>query len=393
LSITYVVLELSKVLGLSLVALMLLSGAVVRPASALNPINPPPTFTLTGTPALSGATYAVIYNGNLWVSQYGQDTVDEYTAPFTANEAPAIVLSVTYPAQLTFDPSGNLWVGSFASNVYEFDAPITNSEAASATLGGLSEPTGVVLLQGNLWVFSLSSDVYEYAPEPSTNVASPPAAILTPLEPIEGAFDSSGNLWVALYNGGINEYASPVHSGEAVTATLNTPGGFEVSSLAFDGAGNLWIGTPRNSGIVAEFQAPLTNGEAATSMITIASSDSIWGVTIDQSGNLWVGDYWDNAVYEFSGLASPFVPTYNNQPPLPGVLPKHMTLNFGNAKPIIGNLVSAWGIGVDKSPYMIGICNNAANSTMTIRGFSQLSSGNNATEFLAVDWLSLNTSA
>jgi hypothetical protein len=81
-----------------------------------------------------------------------------------------------------------------------------------------------------------------------------------------------------------------------------------------------------------------------------------------------------------------------------------MPLYFRNAPTITGNLVSLWGLGVlynfpgynsaaDKGPYMISICSNSANATMTIRGFSQLTSGNNATEFVATTWLSLNTNA
>jgi hypothetical protein len=56
---------------------MLLTGAAIRPASALTTVNPTPNLTLTGTPALIGVTYALVHNGDLWVSDYGANLVNE----------------------------------------------------------------------------------------------------------------------------------------------------------------------------------------------------------------------------------------------------------------------------------------------------------------------------
>ena len=183
----------SEVITLSFVAFMLLAGAAVRPASAIVGVSPSPNFTLTGTPALVGVTYAVIYSGNLWVSDYGAGKVNEYAAPFTVNEALTLSLSVGIPAQLAFDSGGNLWVGTFGSNFYKFDSPITNGMSPSVTLSASGENTGVTLNGGNLWVFNWSAgSVYEFSPEPTAFVATP-APVLSAGSPIEGVFDSSNN--------------------------------------------------------------------------------------------------------------------------------------------------------------------------------------------------------
>jgi streptogramin lyase len=399
----------SKVLALSLVALMLLAGAVIRPASALSTVTPTPNFSFTGSPALNEPTYAIVYNGNLWVSDWGAGTIEEYAAPITANEAPTLTLDVGTPSQLAFDPSGNLWVGSFSSgHVLEFDAPITNLEAPSVTLGGLDDPAGVTLYQGNLWVFDYGAgNIYKYVPEPTSNIASPPAAILVQESAFEGAFDSSGNLWVgSVFGGGIDEYAAPVTSAEAVSGTLTTPlqgEGDELTSLSFDGAGNLFVGNSIPSGVVAEFASPVHNGEAFTTPITISSSDTIWGATIDQSGNIWVADFIDSTVYEFGGIASGSAPTSPHiAPPLPTVIPKDWTYNFKNSSSIVGKEVGLWGYGVmynvpgfnpkvDFYPYAVDICNNVSNSTISISGFFQYGQGNNATEFFVYNWSSIHT--
>jgi len=403
-----VVLELSKssrILALSLVALMLFAGAVARPVSALNPINPPPTFTLTGSPAVSGPTYAIVYNGNLWVSDFGANKVNEYAAPYTANEAPTLTFPVTSPAQLAFDSAGNLWVGSFyAGDVYEFDSPITNGESPSVTLSGMNQPQGVTINDGNLWVFSEGSgSVYEFSPAPTANMASPPTPILSLAGATEGVFDSSNDLWVSSYSGSsITEYASPVHSGEASSSTLHMANSGYAETIAFDGAGNLWAADP-NPGTVDEFTAPLTNGETGTSMITNTASDSFWGISVDPSGNIWIGDYADNAVYEWSGLASSFsAPFPTHFPALPAVIPTTFTFNFKNSSSIVGKEVGLWGSGViynlpgynpkvDFYPYAVNICSNAGNSTESIYGYFQTGQGHNATELYVYNWSSINT--
>jgi ligand-binding sensor domain-containing protein len=395
----------SRVLALSLVALMVLAGTAIRPAAAIVSITPTPTFTLTGTPSLGGATAAIVENGNLWVADYGSNQIYEYAAPFTANEAPSVTLSVIEPQQLAFDSSGNLWVGTWSQHVYEFAAPISNGASPSVTLSGLVEPTGVTLYGGSLWVFDEeASSVYQYNPVPTSNSASPPAAILTPPGAIEGAFDSSGNLWVGEYDGTVAEYSSPVHSGESISATLTTTFA-EVSSVALDGAGNLWVASPRNSGGISEFTAPLTNGETPTTPITISSSDSAWGVTIDSSGNIWVGDYIDRAVYEFSGLAVPFAPAAGPVP-LPAIIPKQLTFNFNapNTPTIIGNVVGLWGNGVmynlpgykaatDIDPYDVAFCTLPSGGGISITSFVSVAPGNNATELFVSYYYNTVTSA
>jgi sugar lactone lactonase YvrE len=131
-------------------------------------------------------------SGNLWVVDSGNNRILEFTAPFTTGKAASLVIGqtdftsggwattstgLTGPIGLAFD-SGNLWVADYwNSRVLEFTAPFTTGEAASLVLGqpdltssgrattstGLSNPSAVALDSGNLWVADSSNNrVLEY---------------------------------------------------------------------------------------------------------------------------------------------------------------------------------------------------------------------------------------
>jgi len=389
---------------------MLLTGAAIRPASALTTVNPTPNLTLTGTPALIGVTYALVHNGDLWVSDYGANLVNEYAAPFTANEAPTLSVTVGRPAQLAFDTAGNLWVGSYTNGAYEFDSPITNGMSPSVTLTGFDEATGVVLHQGNLWVFDWEAgNVYEFSPEPTTFVATP-APVLSAGTPIEGVFDSSNNLWIANYAASgneVTEYSSPIHLGESPSNTLSLTSPDVATTIAMDGAGNLWVGT-EGTGLVDEFTAPISIGESGVAKITVSSFDSIWGVSVDSMGNIWVGDYVDNLVYEFSGLAQGSSPS-SPPSPLPPVIPTTLTFAFSSFSgtapaPIVGKLVGVEGAGIlynlpgyqqagGVSPYAYSFCSIASQGLIQVSGFSDYQAGFNSSEIFVSNYASFVSNA
>ncbi|MDA4123246.1 MAG: hypothetical protein OK456_08720 [Thaumarchaeota archaeon] len=397
--------QTSRLAALSLVALMFLAGGMIRPASAIVVVNPAPNFTLTGTPALIGPIQAVVHGGDLWVSDFGAGAIYAYPSPYTANEAPIITLTATGVGDLAFDSSGNLWAGGFAASgghVLEFDAPITNHEAASVNLNGFAEPSGVAVNQGNLWVFDGNGNVYEYSPEPTMNMG-PNAPILTGLaNTYVGAFDSNNNLWlVNLMGDTVSEYASPVFLGETSSLTLSVP--HEPTTLAFDGAGNLWVGEgSANSGIVDKFSAPITNMEVGTSEVTISTTNSIWGISVDSSSNLWVTDFSDGLVYEFTGLASgaPSVPVS-----LPPVIAKNLVFQFsGKGGTVKGNLVGVEGGGIvynlpgyTATPgvwvYTTSICFVASQDAIQISGFSYYQAGFNSSEIFVSGYASSLTNA
>jgi hypothetical protein len=402
----------SKILALSFVALMLLTGAFIRPVSALPPTNPAPTFSLTGTPALEGPTFALVHDGGLWVSDYESGQIYEYAPPFSANEAPTVTLSAFEVQDITFDGAGNLWAGTWDEDVYEFAGPtITNGELPSVTLSGLDEPTGVVVSGGSLWVTDYEAyAIYEYTPIPTSNSATPPTPMLTDADgleaPVQSVFDGAGNLWVANYDAGnVVEYQAPITMGETPTLTLATTN-YPVS-LTFDSSGDLWVGSPYNlpetAGQIAEFPAPITNGETDTVQVTDSSTDSIWGISIDGSGNIWAADYENEAVYEFSGLV-PAIPSS-----LPPVIPTTLQFAFNSFSgtppaPMTGELVGVEGPGIlynlpgyqpeaGIAPYVISACSIPSQDLVRVNGFMDYQAGFNSTEILVLNYFNILNNA
>lgn len=140
-------------------------------------------------------------------------------------------------------------------------------------------------------------------------------------------FDGSGNLWVAdSGNSRVLKFTPPFARGmnaslvigqpdfvsqnsTAGQSTFNSP-----DSVAFDAAGNLWVGE-HDAARVLMFQPPFTNGMNASLVIgqsnftsTIAATTQNGlsrvargsGILFDSSGNLWVADSLDSRVLRYS---------------------------------------------------------------------------------------------
>jgi sugar lactone lactonase YvrE len=300
-----------------------------------------------------------------------------YDSPFSTDESASVVLgqsqfttngtgltaaTMNFPTDTAEDSAGNIYVSDTGNNrVLQFKPPFTNGMSASVVIGqpdfvtgntnatqnGLDYPVGLAFDSGgNLWVVdSDNSRILQYQP-PFANGMNASLVIGQPNFTSDGtattnsglyypdlvAFDASGDLWVT--DGGGNnrvlEFKPPfangmaaslvigqtdfVSKGEATTASgLSFPFG-----VAFDSAGDLWIGDTDNNRVL-EFKPPFANGMSASLVLGQASftaggsSDGQsgfslpFGIAFDSSGNLYVADYENNRTLEF---APPFS---NNQ--------------------------------------------------------------------------------
>jgi sugar lactone lactonase YvrE len=228
-------------------------------------------FSDTNSTQLSYPTsLAFDSSGNLWVADQGNNRVLEYKAPFSRHEAAGLVIGqpgfttsdtgATTPTSLNgvkalaFDSSGNLWVVDFRqSRVLEYTTPFSTHEAASLVIGqpsftsrecaftstcaasptNLFDPNALAFdSTGNLWVADGDNNrVVEYAAPFSTHEAAglvlgqssltgdAATTSSTGLSAPEGlAFDSGGNLWVADYSN-----SRVLQFGGSVTTTSTTP--------------------------------------------------------------------------------------------------------------------------------------------------------------------------
>ena len=251
------------------------------------------------------AGFAFDGSGNLWVADLLNNRVLEYKAPLSTGEAASLVIGQTSlaghgcartqtglcrPVDVAFDALGNLWVADYEnSRVLEYTTPFSTGEAASVVIGqtsftarlfettstGLRFPFGLAFdPAGNLWVADYDNNrVLEYT---------------TPFSTGEDASLVIGQ--TSFFERGYATSSAGLH--------------FPVD-LAFDGSGNLWV-ADADSNRVLEYLAPFSTGQAATTVIgqTSLSENACsrnqtglchpLGITFDGSGNLWVADYYNN---------------------------------------------------------------------------------------------------
>jgi sugar lactone lactonase YvrE len=258
--------------------------------------------------------FAFDKEGDLWVSDWENNRVLSYKAPFSIDEAASLVIGQTSftsggsgttattlnnPNAVAFDKKGDLWVSDDSNNrILMYKPPLGTGEAASLVIGQTSLTSG-----GS-------------------------GTTATTLNQPDGvAFDAKGSLWVADgSNNRVLMYPPPFGTGEAATlvigqidlnsggsgttaTTLNGPDG-----IAFDKRGDLWVSEWSNNRIVM-YKPPFKTGEAASLVIGQTSLTSggsgttkttlygAQGVAFDKKGNLWVPDCFNNRVLMYP---SPF---------------------------------------------------------------------------------------
>ena len=148
---------------------------------------------------------------------------------------------MSYASSLAVDKAGNLFVADYDNGIiYEYKPSGSRATFAS----GLYHPVGMALdSAGNLFVADNSignlhqGSIYEYKPDGSRVTI----AVLNPGDrPADLALDSMGNLYMADLGGKIYRYdLSGVLRRYPRTMFGSVPN--SAQSLAFDGAGNLFV--------------------------------------------------------------------------------------------------------------------------------------------------------
>jgi streptogramin lyase len=307
-----------------------------------------PATVAVGTTAAATATYTQRPgSGGLWIANsVTLQTVVQYSAGQLASSTsapPAVALATGDPRPFgaAFDANGNLWVPLFNGNaVVEYTASQLASSGTptaavnlTANAGSLSQPAGLAFdASGNLWVsnvgantvvqFSVSQLASSGSPTPAVTVGASSGSLNAP---VGIAFDASGNLWVgnALGNTLVafnpSQLAANGTPTPAVTLSANANSIDGVIGLAFDGNGNLWIANG-NSGFdtVVQFSASqlASTGAPTPPVILTATAGSLAdpaGLAFDNSGNLWVANFSGSSVVEFtsSQLVTSGSPTPN----------------------------------------------------------------------------------
>jgi hypothetical protein len=223
--------------------------------------SPPPDVAISddGSGNLVNCPWTMTFNsGNLWAANSNEFTappgfVTEYQpSQLGSSGHPTPHITLTDPSEFTsptgvlFDSSGNLFVTDFGPGQF--------AKAGS----------------GKIWVFNAAK---VGALTPGTNNKKSDVQLFDPTtaQPVNGALDSSGNLWVVdcaaneIYMFSKSVLTSGASTANAIfqSTSITTPNGTEKTidcpgGIAFDKQGNLWYtnffsAVSPVSGAVAEF--------------------------------------------------------------------------------------------------------------------------------------------
>ena len=264
--------------------------------------NPAPAANVVlsddGTGKLVNCPWTMAFNTvNLWVANSnelagaGPGFVTQYTAAqLTASGHTTPHITLTDPTQfvsptgVVFDSTGDLFVSDFGPEQF-------------ATAGS-----------GAVWVFKAAT-IAALIPGTNTHTADTKLSDPTTVTPVNGAFDTSGNLWVAdceanstgeiymfpkksLTTGAASAttifQSTPITTPNGAEDTIDCPGG-----VAFDASGNLWytnFSSAKVDGAVGEFAAAQLSATGTSNPTpTIFLDGSVGGANLDSPIGLTFG--------------------------------------------------------------------------------------------------------
>ena len=138
------------------------------------------------------------------------------------------------------------------------------------------------------------------------------------------AFDSSGNVWVALPGCDFTPTCGSSTPGKLIrfnpssnswTATYQLPNGYgQPIFLAFDPQGNLWFTMPSTNSL-----GELNTSNGTTQQFAVPTSASgPWGVAVDSKGVVWFTEHYTNKIGSYNPGTHQFheiaTATFNSQP-------------------------------------------------------------------------------
>ena len=290
-------------------------------------------------------------SGNLWLSDFNNNRVLEYTHPFSNGEASSLVLgqpdfvtntalnptqsSLDAPFGVTFDSSGDLWVADQQNyRILEFQLSAGGTATGAQSSTTLQDTTKTWAT--NQWAGFVVTITSGTGSGQSRSVSSNNGNTLTVSLAWTTSPDGTSRYTIGTVPNGANAAIalSPPNfttKGKGTSSTLfQNP-----RDVAFDASGNAWVADTTNDRLL-EFAAPLSTGEAASVVIgqtgfnsgaanaafascngspVVAGTISACGLStpralaFDSSGNLWVDDASNNRILEYSSFAEAITPS------------------------------------------------------------------------------------
>ncbi len=262
--------------------------------------NTPGTVQVYTLPITAGSTAAFSFASNnvvaVGLDSTGNAVVGDnaghlqyFAAPLSAASTPAATFnngSASNNGQITFTSAGDFFVANVSANVNMFTHPFTNASVLSSTTtsAGLTSAIGTALDNlGNLYVSNAGgagSNLYVFAsPYTGAPTVTTPVVAGTAYRKMAGSGSVLYVCSVAGATGQVDAYNLPLTAASApafsITTGINTPEG-----IAFDAAGNMYIGNLSNATITV-YSPPFSAASApAVTLIVSSGAFAIFGIAI-----------------------------------------------------------------------------------------------------------------
>ena len=260
------------------------------------------TVNVTFTPRVAGTRYgaAVLYdnNGNAIATAYLEGTgvgPQINYLPGTVSTVASATGGLLSPYALTTDASGNIYIADDAANVIWKETPsgVGYSQSIVPT-SSLNSPTGVAVDgSGNIYIADTSnSRVLKESPSSGgyTESVVADSANNGIQSPISVAVDGIGDVYF-ISSGAV--YEESFLDGNYTQTTLPYSGSTNLTGIAVDGYGNVYISDAGNSQVVKE---TLTDGSFVQSVLPATGLNYPLGVSVDGNNNVYIADYGNQRV-------------------------------------------------------------------------------------------------
>ncbi len=278
----------------------------LSPTVSNGPVAPPSFGSgtqLTGATLSSPYGMGVDVSGNIYVTNFGNNTISKYNSSGTYVGTFGSA-QLSNPSAISFDQLGNAYVlnynrtnnglGNYHGNAYVAQYSSTGTYG-STVVSGLGTATGMVADQSsNLYLAegsynSGNNTVAQY--DISTGAGLLALSLTGTTNPIGVTVDGSGSVYV-LDSLGTTSAVEKYNSAGVFQSTLIT--GLSKSSHAIysDGAGDVYVGDS-GAGTVTVY------GPTGTQLTQITGLTDPEGMVTDSKGNLYISDRTNNTVTEY----------------------------------------------------------------------------------------------